>query len=113
MGAVVVACRRPFIRPLAAAFGAAIEVEEPGHGPFLSSTLAAGAVLPRPGNSSGRWRITVLLGRLCVLAVDLANDDLGIGGQGLQHEVEPLAILVGECRSDIEPVIILALSPDH
>jgi hypothetical protein len=44
-----------------------------------------------------------------VLLGDLAAHDLAVERQGLQYDVEALAVLVREGKADIEPVVVLAI----
>ena len=43
---------------------------------------------------------------------DLAADDLAVERQGLQHDVEALAVFVRKREADVEPVVVLAFPPD-
>ena len=44
---------------------------------------------------------------------DLAADDLAVERERLQHDVEATVVLVREDEADVEPVVVLALAPDH
>jgi hypothetical protein len=50
---------------------------------------------------------------ILVVAGDFADDDFGIERNGLEHDVEALAVLVRECKAEVEPVVVLALALDH
>ncbi len=47
-----------------------------------------------------------------VLFGDLAADDFTVERQGLEHDVEALAVFVREGESDIEPIVVLAFAPN-
>src|SRR5207253_10123731 len=64
--------------------------------------------------SAGRIVPSALL--RCVGAVvlgDFAADDLAVERQRLQHDIEPVAVLVREGEADVEPVVVLAFAPDN
>src|SRR4051812_20928350 len=48
-----------------------------------------------------------------ILVGYLAAHDLAVERQGLQHDVEPLAVSVREGEADVEPVVVLAFPFDN
>jgi len=50
--------------------------------------------------------------RVFGLRLGRTQDDLAVDGERLQDDVEALAVLVHESRSDVEPKIVLALTLD-
>ena len=47
-----------------------------------------------------------------VCAFGKRKNDLAVDGQGLQHDIEAVAVLVGERGANIQPVVILAFAFD-
>jgi hypothetical protein len=56
-----------------------------------------------------------LLGTLASLVIfrHLAANDFAVERERLEHDVEALAVLVGEGKTDVEPKIVLAFASDH
>ncbi len=44
---------------------------------------------------------------------DLAADELAVERGGLEHDVEAVAVPVGEGEADVEPVVVLTFAPDN
>ena len=44
---------------------------------------------------------------------DLAADDFAVEREGLQDDVEAVAVLVREREAKVEPIVVLALALDH
>src|SRR5207237_8041368 len=47
-----------------------------------------------------------------VILSELATHELAVEREGLEHDVEPLAVFVREHEAEIEPEVVLALAPD-
>src|ERR1700674_1762121 len=59
--------------------------------------------------------VAVVTRRLLLRLVisDLAADDFSVKRQGLEHDVEALAILVLEGKPEVEPIVVLAFALDY